>query len=67
MRTSPNQLLWISADQAEIDTLFAIPALEEVVESESTIPPRQVWRTKFVRKLKVDPITITFKESCARG
>lgn len=62
LRTSPNHRLWISADQVEIDTLFSIPALAEVVESEIAIPPRQVWRKKLVRKLKVDPITR--EESC---
>lgn len=53
----PNKLQLLSADQVEIDTLFASPELGEVVEPAIVVEPRQVWRTKFVRKLKVDLIT----------
>ena len=52
LRNSRDMLHWMAADQVEIDTLFGMHTLEEVLD-----PGGKAWRTRFVRAEKTDPIT----------
>ena len=56
LRACPEQLIWIAADQVEIDKLWNIPVFHEVLESNIPEAKRRYWRTKFVRRVKTDPI-----------
>ena len=51
LKACPQQLVWLGADQEEVDILWGLGCFEEIID-----PKGRFWRTKFVRTVKDDSL-----------